>query len=224
MASSLNRGAPVGSAGSRSSIVKKLYQLPPVKRSTVSIEEVHMRVAKAAASLAVLGSMLLGGAPAFAATPSTPAGGTIKIYVVLNGNGAGPIVITGAIGDYGRTLTINKNGTPDPNNGNYVKITLQKGTFEVNKTTLDARSNKAQPSFDAATCSASLSVTGPITLFDGKGLYAGIGGTINVTINYGFVLPRLKTGKDKGQCNESNSATPLSQYGVVIGAGAVSFR
>jgi hypothetical protein len=183
-----------------------------------------VRVTKAAVSVVALGSLLLGGGPAFAATtPSTPAGGFIRIFVMPNGNGGGPIVVTGAIGDYGRTLTINKNGTPDPNNGNYVKVTLHKGTLEVNKTTLDAKSNKAQPSFDVATCSAAISVTGPITLFDGTGLYAGIAGTLNVTITEGFVLPRLTTGKDKGQCNESNSATPLSQYGVVIGTGTVSF-
>ena len=106
--------------------------------------------------------MLLGGAPAFAATPSTPAGGSIRIYAVPNGNGGGPIVITGAIGDYGRTLTINKNGTPDPNNGNYVKVTLHKGTFEVNKTTRSTRrrtSLGSQTRFDKATCSMAASVS-----------------------------------------------------------------
>ena len=53
------------------------------------------------------------------------------------GNGAaGKIVITGAIGDYGKTVNIDQNGNTDPN-GSFVKVTLQKGSFEVNATTLD---------------------------------------------------------------------------------------
>jgi hypothetical protein len=181
-----------------------------------------MPVAKAAVGAAMLGSLLLGGTPALAAT-TPPAGGTIRIFVLPNNNGGGPIVITGAIGDFGHTLTINKNGTTDPNNGHYVKVTLQKGTFEVNKTALDAKSNTAQPAFNIATCSAALSVTAPITLFGGTGLYAGIAGTVNTTLDVGFIGPRLTSGKDKGQCNNSNSAQPLSQYTVVTGTGTVSF-
>ena len=72
-------------------------------------------------------------------------GGPVKVFVTPGLTGAGgTIVIVGAIGDHGRTLIINKSGTTDPN-GNYVKITLQKGTFEVNSTALNAKANKAQP-------------------------------------------------------------------------------
>ena len=178
-----------GRQTSRSSTTKEPYQLPPAKCATVPTEEVHVRIAKAAVSVAVLGSVLLGGAPAFAAvTPSTPAGGPIKVFATPNGNGGGTIVITGAIGDYGHTLTINKNGTPDPNNGNYVRITLHKGTFEVDSATLNAKANKAQPTFNKATCSAALSVTAPVTLFNGTGLYAGITGTVSINETYAFTL------------------------------------
>jgi hypothetical protein len=46
---------------------------------------------------------------------------------VTPGNGAAAtILITGAIGDYGKTLTIDKNGKTD-SNGNYVKMTLREG-------------------------------------------------------------------------------------------------
>jgi hypothetical protein len=167
--------------------------------------------------------LLLGGAPAYAAAPSTPAGGSVRFFVMPNGTGGGPIVITGAIGDYGHTLDINKNGTPDPNSGHYVKITLQRGTFEVNKTALDAKSSKVQPAFDLSTCSAAITATAPITLFDGTGLYAGIAGTLTATVIDGFILPRLTSGKSKGQCNESNNAQPVSEYAVVTGTGTVSF-
>jgi hypothetical protein len=184
-----------------------------------------MRVAKTAVSAAVLGSLLLGGASAFAATtPSTPAGGQVKVFATPNSNGGGTIVITGAIGDYGHTLTINKNGTPDPNNGNYVRITLQKGTFEVDSTTLNAKANKAQPTLNKATCSAALSVTGPVTLFSGTGLYVGITGTVSITETYAFILPQYTSGINKGQCNtSSNSLQPISQYASITGTGTVSF-
>jgi uncharacterized membrane protein len=181
-----------------------------------------MRIAKTAVGVAVLGSLVLGGASAFAATtPSTPAGGPVKVFATPSPTGAGgTIVIVGAIGDYGRTLSINKNGTTDPN-GNYVRITLQKGTFEVNSTTLNATANKAQPTGDPTTCSGSLSVSGPVTLFNGTGLYRGIAGTVNITETFAFIASRYTTGKHKGLCNES--AQPLSEYGSITGTGTVSF-
>ena len=172
-------------------------------------------------TVAVLGGVLLGGSPAFAATtPSTPAGGPVKVFATPNGNGGGTIVITGAIGDYGRTLTINKNGTTNAN-GNYVRITLQKGTFEVNSTALNAKADKAQPTGDLTTCSGSLSVTGPVTLSDGTGLYRGISGTVSITETFAYVAARFTTGKHKGLCNES--AQPIGQYGSITGTGTVSF-
>ncbi|MGO9660167.1 MAG: hypothetical protein ACLQVK_16855 [Acidimicrobiales bacterium] len=181
-----------------------------------------MRTAKTAVGLAVLGSLALGAGPALAATtPSTPAGGPVKVFATPNPTGAGgTIVIVGAIGDYGRTLTINKNGTTNAN-GNYVRITLQKGTFEVNSTALNAKADKAQPTGDLTTCSGSLSVTGPVTLSDGTGLYRGISGTVSITETFAYVAARFTTGKHKGLCNES--AQPIGQYGSITGTGTVSF-
>jgi hypothetical protein len=56
-------------------------------------------------------------------TPSTPAGGSVKIFVTpsATGNGGGAVVITGAIGDYGKTTgKMDKNGKANKN-GNYGK-------------------------------------------------------------------------------------------------------
>ena len=182
-----------------------------------------MRVAKAAISVAVLGSVLLGASPAFAATvPSTLAGGSVKLFATPNNGLHATILMTGAIGDYGNALTIDKNGTPD-SNGNYVKVTLQKGGFEINSTTLNAKANKAQPTFNTATCSASLSVAGSVTLFNGTGLYTGIAGTLNVTETAAFILPFFTSGKNKGKCNASNNAQPVKQYTSITGTGTVSF-
>ena len=157
-----------------------------------------------------------------ATTPSTPAGGSVKIFATPSNGAGGTILITGAIGDYGKTLSIDKNGKTD-SNGDYVKITLKKGTFEVNSTTLNAKATKAQPAFYTATCSAQFSVTGRVTLFNGTGLYQGITGTVNITETYAVILPLYTSGKNKGQCNASNNAQPLSQYSSISGTGTVSF-
>jgi len=130
--------------------------------------------------------------------------------------------MTGAIGDYGNGLTIEKNGTPN-SNGNYVKVMLQKGGFEINSATLNAKGNKAQPTFNTTTCSAALSVAGPVTLFNGTGLYTGIAGTLTVTETAAFILPRYTSGKNKGKCNTSNNAQPVKQYASIMGTGTLSF-
>jgi hypothetical protein len=182
-----------------------------------------VQITKVVVSVAVLGSVLLGGSPAFAATaPGAPAGGPVKLFATPSDGLHATILMTGAIGDYGNALTIDKNGTPDPN-GNYVKVTLQKGGFEINSTTLNAKVNKAQPTFDTATCSAALYVAGPLTLSNGTGLYSGIAGTLTVSETAAFILPRYTGGKNKGECNTSNSAQPVKQYASIIGTGTVSF-
>ena len=181
----------------------------------------HLRGATAALGVAILGSLLLGGAAAVGA--AAPAGGSIRIFATPSNGPTGTILIVGAIGDSGKTLTIDKNGAVNPN-GNYVKITLKKGTFEVNSTALNAVANNLQPTVNAATCSGYISASAPVTLFGGTGLYTGIAGTVKITETFAFILPRYTSGSKKGQCNESNNAQPIAQYSSIIGAGTVRFR
>ena len=152
-----------------------------------------------------------------------PAGGPIYVHVTPgNGTGNQPIVVTGAIGDYGTTLNVDKNGKPN-SNGHYAKVTLKKGTLEVNLTLLSAKQAKAQPHFDKTTCSFTFAVTAPVTLFNGTGLYAGLSGRVNSTVTFGFVGPVYTSGAHKGQCNASNNAKPLAQWGSIMGPGVVKF-
>jgi hypothetical protein len=187
--------------------------------SICAAKTIGRSLAKTALAVAFLGSLLFGSATAVGAAP---AGGAIQVFVTPNNSGGGPIVITGAIGDFGKTQTINKDGTPNPN-GDFVTITLKKGTFEVNVTALNAAANKMQPTINPLTCSAALSVTGPITLFNGAGLYKGISGTAKITETFAFVLPTFTSGAKKGQCNASNSGQPIAQYSSITGAGTVKF-
>jgi hypothetical protein len=162
----------------------------------------------------------------FVAGPATAAalkGGTIYIDFTPNNSATYPIVITGAFADYGTATTITQNGTVNPN-GNYVKIALKQGGFEVNSTALNKKANSTAPTFNSTTnCSYSFTVSGPISLFKGSGAYKGISGTLTITESFSAILPRFASGKHKGQCNEGNSATPLATGGNISGSGKVSF-
>jgi hypothetical protein len=182
-----------------------------------------VKIARIAIGLVALGSVAFGATTAFGSTGG-PANGVIQVFVHPTNNTGlrGSIVVTGAIGDYGKYLSINQAGKADAN-GDFVRITLQKGGFEVNSTALNAIASKAQPTFDSTTCSGFLEVSGPNTLLDGTGLYAGISGTITVTETAAYVGPRYKSGKNKGQCDVSNSSQPLASYSSITGVGPVTF-
>jgi hypothetical protein len=172
-----------------------------------------MRVFKLAAVGGVLVGLLSVGSAAVAA--STPAGGPI-VGFVSNGSGVtSPILITGAIGDHGTSTTIDKNGKKDPN-GDYVKVVLTKGGFEVNAVAFNKKLNNLKPLFNFVTCSASATGSGPVTLFNGTGRYKGIKGTLTATLTFGFIGPIVK-----GKCNANGK--PVAQYSSIVVKGKVSF-
>ena len=178
---------------------------------------------------ALLAALVLGGVltgVASGARSTAPAGGVIDVYVTppATGNGAVfKIVVIGAIGDYGTATSIDKDGKVD-SNGNYVKIRLKKGTFEVNSTVLNKKTNSAPPTVqNGTTCSVGFGGSGPVTLFNGSGLYAGISGTLRITQTFAAIGPPYKSGSKKGECNTSNNAEPLAFYGSITGRGTVRF-
>ncbi len=175
-----------------------------------------------AAALAVAAAAATVAVPA-AAAPVTPAGGTIEIWATPGNGPVGPIVITGAIGDYGTATTIDKNGKAD-NNGDYVKIALKHGGFEVNSVVLNQKTNAAAPIMvNNTTCSVEFGGSGPVTLFNGTGMYAGITGTVHITETFAAVGGRYTTGPKKGQCNMNNSSQPLAFWGSITGTGKVAY-
>jgi hypothetical protein len=171
-----------------------------------------------------IGVLLLAGALLFgdmaASAQSSPAGGTIKVWVTPNNSGpGGTILITGAIADHGKTLNVNAAGKTDTN-GNYVKLELKKGMMLVNSTQFNSILNNAQPTdYDATTCSASVTGTGPVQIVSGTKAYSGITGSLTLTATFAFIGPFTK----KGQCNTSNNAAPVAQWSAITGSGTVSF-
>jgi hypothetical protein len=158
---------------------------------------------------------------AASASASSPAGGKIYIHATGNNGPDATIVIVGAVGDHGKTVQMDKNGKPDAN-GNFVRITLQKGTFMVDSTALNAAGRTARPAIqDQATCSFLGTVTAPVKIFDGTGLYKGISGRATITAAFGGIGPFYSSGPHKGRCNPH--AQEIVQFGSVTGPGTVSF-
>lgn len=174
-----------------------------------------MRVTKTmtgAALIAATACAACGGSPARAAdTASTSTSGQIKLFVNTFSNGTGDIIVTGAIGDYGTTAA----------DGNYLKVTLHHGAFELNVAKLIAKEGGSAPTVDPATCSGVSSVTAPAPALDGKGTYRGIAGTVNVTETIAFILPRYASGPHKNQCDDNTQ--PIDAYSPITGSGKVKF-
>lgn len=171
--------------------------------------------------LAVCGVFLVVSPPS-AATTAPPTAGVVHVFATPSNGAGGHVVFTGAIGDYGTSLQMNGAGNPS-SSGNIIKMTLHKGTFKVNLTALNQKSNNANPVVNPTTCSALLSVTAPVTLFDGAGLYKGISGSIDVTLTFALIAPKFTSGAHKGQCNLSNNGPLLAQWGSITGTGNVRF-
>jgi hypothetical protein len=191
------------------------------------MQKMLMMLRTGVAAAAAAGTVLVTGAVAAPtlAGASASTGGKISLWANANLTGAtSKVVVVGAIADYGVGTSTDKNGKVDPN-GAYERIVLKKGSFEADASVLDQNANSAPPALDnPSTCSFAFSATGPITLSDGKGAYAGISGTVTVTEQFVGIGPRYKTGKSKGACNQSDTARPIAGAGAVSGTGTVAFN
>jgi hypothetical protein len=172
-----------------------------------------MRAAKTAFGAVILGCLLLSGASAFGAT--APTGGTIKVWITPSAGGGGTAVVTGAIGDYGKTSKINSAG--------YGKLVLKKGTILVNLGPFEAAQKAAmneQPAdYSPTTCSASVAFNAMVPVVSGTKAYVGITGSVTLNATFAFVLPTKKSGS----CNTANNVNPIAQWVAITGLGTVNF-
>ena len=166
----------------------------------------------------------IGAAVAMAAS-STPAGGSFRVFGVSNGLGpSGSVLVTGAVGDHGRSQTVNKAGKPS-SGGTYVKLTLSQGTVMLNQLKLGMAINKAfgKAVPNTATCSVSVVASATLPIVSGTGLYANASGSAHITIAIGFIQPRYRSGARAGKCNFGNNVAPISSQQIVYGTGNVTF-
>ena len=121
----------------------------------------------------------------------------------LGSGGSGfKAVFTGAIGDSGLSVSATAQGKPSKKeNTGYRLFILKRGTIFFNTKQLDAaqNDNNTPPTTENnTTCSFTFVTTDPVTIISGTKAYAGISGSLNVTISFAAVLP-LKNGK----CNRT---------------------
>jgi hypothetical protein len=175
-----------------------------------------MRVGKW--GLAVGATACLFGVAPVALAASTPKGGKIRVFVTNTSTTRAKILITGAIGDYGTTVSQDANGKVDAN-GDFEKVTLRHGGFLVNDTALDKKLNSSRPTVNKTDCSIAFTGTGPTTVEDGTGVYSGISGTIALTVTYAGIAQKTAKG-----CNFANNAPDYGEYQAITGTGSVSFK
>ncbi len=171
----------------------------------------------------LLGGSLVGSEAAFGAT--TPANGAIKVWVTpsITGSG-GTIVMTGVVGDYGKTVNANASGKPQKKGG-YELLVMKKGNILVNGQQFNKATSSAQPTdFNATSCSGSFVASAPAPIVSGTKAYSGITGSVTLTATFAFVGPFYTSGSKKGQCNTSNSGpNPPGFFATITGTGTVSF-
>jgi hypothetical protein len=150
-----------------------------------------------------------------AASSSLPKGGPIELILQPSQEGPGKIIVTGAIGDYGRSSPTEPKGSKRY----YGVETLTKGTFQIDLTAITRKFFATTPAVDPATCSAEVSETAPAAISHGTGSYKGVHGSVTLTDTFAFISPRYTDGEKKGQCNGSATVANLS---LVYGTGHVS--
>jgi hypothetical protein len=175
-----------------------------------------MRIGKLALAVGVTACLLGAGPAALAA--STPKGGKIRVFVTNTSATKAKILVTGAIGDYGTTVSQDANGKVDPN-GAFQKVTLKHGGFLVDATALNKKLNSVKPTINTTNCSIVFSGTAPTIVEDGTGAYKGITGKVAITITFAGIAPKTAKG-----CNLANNAPTFGQYQSITGTGSVSFK
>lgn len=175
-----------------------------------------MRVGKLALAVGVTACLLGAGPAALAA--STPKGGKIRVFLSNISATRAKILVTGAIGDYGTTVTQDANGKVDPN-GAFQKVTLKHGGFIVDATALNKKLNTIKPTVNPTSCSIVFTGTAPTIVKDGTGAYTGITGKVAITITFAGIAPKTAKG-----CNLANNAPTFGGYQSITGTGSVSFK
>jgi hypothetical protein len=178
-----------------------------------------MKVHKFAVAGAVSACAMCGGGAALAA--SAPTSGKIRVFATVQTPTKDEILFTGAIADYGTAISQDANGRVDPN-GNFEKVSLKQGGFVIDSTPLQKALQEqfSKEKINPDNCSLAFTGTGPSTIENGTGAYAGISGKVMITLTVAGIAPRTP----KGGCDLGQNASFAGEYQGVTAAGSVTVK
>jgi hypothetical protein len=132
------------------------------------------------------------------------------------------VIVTGAVGDYGKAVSVYPNGAVDPDHTSQLSLQLSRGTLRLDTAALDqafvAAIRNDFPS-NTTTCSGMVEVTRqvPVVAGSGTGAYKGIGGSFTLTAT----LDEVDKASTAQPCSASSAF--LNQAILVTGPGTMTF-
>ena len=79
---------------------------------------------------------------------------------------------------------------------------------------MDKTFSHLHPSINKSNCSVSFTAHGPTTITSGTGDYAGISGTVKISITFAGIAPK----KANGTCNLADNAPTYGGFSAIIGS------
>ena len=162
-------------------------------------------------------------APAAASSSSAGAGASTSgrsVEFTAYSDNDGPtatVVVTGAVGDYGQAISVNPDGSVNPEHNSQLELALGQGSLRLDIAALDRKLVKAFATFptDRTTCSGTVRASGrtPVVPGSGTGLYQGVSGSFSMTITVAEVDATADCG---------TSSAFLKQNLVMSGSGRVT--
>ncbi len=175
------------------------------------------RSLSALAGAGVIGAVLLT-TSASASTGSTAPHGIVHLASFTDNDGAGAsVVLSGALGDFGETVSVKPDGSISPDHNGQQNFVLTQGTFRIDFSALDREFVAAFQTHpvDKHSCSGHITVSGsaPVVPGSGTGAYKGIAGTFQLSLTLDELVPQT-------QCDWTGSM--LKQSIVILGSGELS--
>ena len=155
------------------------------------------------------------------AQPAAIYRGGDSVHLVDYSDNDGPsssVILTGSIGDYGKAVSVNPDGSVNPEHNSQLRLDLSHGSFRLDIAALDrtfVEVMRTQFPTSASTCSGSVSASHavPIVAGSGTGAYQGVSGQFDLTIKLNEV--------DSASSRCDGTAAFLSQMLITSGTGHV---
>ena len=152
--------------------------------------------------------------------PAARDGDTVHLVDYTDNDGpVSAVILTGAIADYGKAVSVNPDGSINPEHDSQLELRLSHGTFRLDIAALDrvfAGVMGAKFPTNTSTCSGSVSASHAVPIVgSGTGAYQGASGEFDLTI---------KLDEVDAPGSTCEGAALLSQMLITSGSGHVRLR